>query len=169
MKSNIIITDRKLIEAAIASIASRGKKLDNEIQIAALSVINHVNEHREVSLVNKLYLALSAGARKTAMTSWLLAYGMVAANTDADTKKERPFIFDKAKATNLEGAQVMPWYNHKPDPAPDQVFDVVKAVHALLAKAGKASSVKGADLLHMLASTVEAYDGAHPAPEEAGE
>lgn len=156
-----LITDRKALETAIESIANRGKKLDADIQLAGLSCLNHLEQHGDITMVNRLYLALPQGARKAAMSAWLLNFGKLAANGDATTKKEKPFIFDKTKATDLDGAEETPWFTFKPDAAPDQIFDVVKALHALLAKAAKANAVTGPELLTSVRRMVEEYDESH--------
>lgn len=149
-----------LLNKEIASIKVAGAKLDARIQDAAVSVLYHFGENHDIRVVNRLvndlFGALSKGARKAAMTSWLLANCAVVANTDAATKKEKPFVYDKTKTTSPEQGMATPWYDHKPDPAPDEVFDLQKAVKALLAKAGKAETLKGGDskALRALAAAV---------------
>lgn len=63
------------INKAIASIHTRGKKLDADIQTAGLSILNHANEHGDSTLADKLVLALPKGSRKLALTEWLLEIG----------------------------------------------------------------------------------------------
>jgi hypothetical protein len=135
------------INKAIALIKTSGEKLDKLIQETAVSVLEHFAEHKDNGLVNRLYLAMPAGSRKTAMTSWLLAYGALAANTDNNTKKEQPFILDRDKATDPVAAALDMWYSHKPDNAPDKVFDLQKAVRGMIAKAMKAETVPSKDRL----------------------
>lgn len=137
--------EMKVIDVEIKAIAAAGKKLDDRIQKAGIDVLEHFAEHKDTGLVNRLYLALSRGARKTAMASWLLAYCAVVPNTDPKTKADQPFIYDKTKKTDPLAAAQDAWYDHKPDATPDEVFDLQKAVKALLAKAGKAGSIKGGD------------------------
>lgn len=148
--------DMKVIDAEIKAIATAGKALDKRIQKAAVDVLEHFAEHKDTGLVNRLYLALSKGARKTAMASWLMAYAAVVANTDPKTKAEQPFVYSKDKATDPLAAAVDMWYDHKPDAAPDEVFDLQKAVKALLAKAAKATTLKNgsSDTLNQLAELV---------------
>lgn len=149
-----------LLNKEIASIKVAGAKLDARIQDAAVSVLYHFGENHDIRVVNRLvndlFGALSKGARKAAMTSWLLANCAVVANTDAVTKKEKPFVYDKTKTTSPEQGMATPWYDHKPDQAPDEVFDLQKAVKSLLAKAGKAETLKGGDskALRALAAAV---------------
>lgn len=141
----------------ITSIARAGKKLDADIQRAALGALAQVGEHRNTTLVNRLYLSLSAGTRKAALTGWLLQFGSLVAN-DGDNKKEQPFKFNADKATNMAGAQAQPWFDFAPDKDPDQVFDVVAALNSLLRKAGKATSNNNPELVEALRSLVVPSD-----------
>lgn len=142
------ITD---INKEIAAIAVSGAKLDERIHICAVDVATHFAEFKDIGLVNRLYNALSKGARKSAMTEWLLAYTAVIANTEQATKKEAPFVCAKdahgkwTKETDVEAGEAHPWYDCKPDPKPDMVFDFQKMVKAALKKYGDAEEVKHCD------------------------
>lgn len=129
-----LIKDKKQFEAACASVAKRGTKLDADIQLLALSAVDHLIEHKNVHYINKLYTSLSAGMRKAALTEWMLKYGGVVANGEGN-KKEVPFICDRAKVPNMAGGAEEPWYMCKPDAEPDQVFDIVAALAAVIKKA----------------------------------
>lgn len=153
-------SDLASLNKELASIKAAGAKLDKRIQDAAVSVLYHFSVHKDNGLVNRLYRALPAGARKAAMTSWLLTHCAVVANTDKATKNEQPFVYAKDKATNPEAGAADPWYNHKADKAPDEIFDLQKAVKALLAKAARAPGVKGGD-----AETLKALAAAVRIPE----
>lgn len=128
------------INKAIDTIARSGAKLDALIQETGVDVLTHFAEHKDTGVVNRFFLAMPKGARKTAMVSWLLAYCAVSANADKANKATSPFIYDREKHTNPAAAAEDMWFNHKPDNAPDQVFDLQKAVRALLAKAAKATT-----------------------------
>ena len=90
------IMDKAAIEKAIDSIAKTGKKLDGDIQAAAVGCINHIETCGDVRLFNRLFLAMPKGARKGALTQWALAFGKVEANT-GDNKKEQPFIYARTR------------------------------------------------------------------------
>lgn len=150
-----LIEDSGKITAAINAIAKSGNKLDLDIQLVGLSVLNHAELHGDVTLINKLYLALPRGTRKTAMTQWLVAFGKVVANT-GDNKKEAPFSYDKTKATDLAGASQTPWFDFAPDKAPDALFDVQAAVASLLRRASKADKVSDPELIAKLSQLVNA-------------
>lgn len=144
------------LKKEIDKIKKDGSSLDSRIQRASVGVLSHFAEHKDTGLINRLYDALPKGARKAAWVSWILAYAAVVANTDKATKEEKPFLYAKDKTTNVEGGAADPWYNHKPEKAPDEVFDLQKAVKAILAKAGRAKELKNgnADALKALAAIV---------------
>lgn len=137
-----LITDKALLVKLIESIATRGKKLDSDIQLAGLSCLDHLAKHGDIGQINRLYLALGKGARKAALSSWLLSHGALVANTEKD-KADKPFIYTKDKATNVQAASQDPWYDHKPDAAPDEVFDLQKALEAIIKKAAGKELVHG--------------------------
>lgn len=153
-------SDLASLNKELASIKAAGAKLDSRIQHAAVAVLYHFDKNHDNGLVNRLYKALPEGSRKTAMTSWLLTHCAVSANKDKATKQEQPFVYDRNKKTDPEAGAADTWYSHKPDKAPAEVFDLQKAVRALLAKAGKAESIKGGD-----ADTLKALAAAAGIPE----
>ena len=147
-----LITETKLIDKAIASIANRGKKLDGDIQVAALSVINHIEKHGDVTLANRLFDALPKGARRLALAEWFLAFGKLAANTDKLTVKAGVhFVYAKDKKTDLAGGEETPWYEMKKEADVATAFDVQAELARLLAKIKKAQKdgveLKNADKL----------------------
>ena len=142
------------INKAIESIARSGAKLDILIQDTGVSVLEHFAEHKDTGVVNRLYIALPKGARKQAMASWLLAYGALSPNTNKESKAEQPFIFDREKRTDALAAAQDKWYDHKPDKAPDQVFDLQKAIRQVLAKAAKGTTTATTEQLKALAMAV---------------
>lgn len=150
MSTKNAILNKEEIETTIKRITVNGKKLDGDIQAAAVGCINHIEQCGDVRLFNRLFLALPKGARKSALTGWVLLYGKVIANTDNESKKEQPFVYDKEKTTQLAEAQRNPWFDFAPDKAPDEVFDLNKAVASLLARAGRAESVNNPELLAKL-------------------
>lgn len=129
-----LITDKVELNKLIASVTTQGKKLDAVIQLAGVSALAHLKEHGDIGFVNRLYLAMHKGARKSALTSWFLAHGSLVANTE-QSKNEKPFNYTKDKDTNVEAAYAEMWFAHKPDASPDEVFDIQKAIHAIIKKA----------------------------------
>jgi hypothetical protein len=152
--------DKNAIELAIKSIGTRGAGLDKDIQLTALSVIAHIDQHNEVSLFTKLYRALPKGSRSNALVAWAIAMSKVEVNLDKDTKKEFPFVCAKGKKTDLVEAAKKPWFDFKKPAEVSEEFDLDKAFSKFMAmidakiKAGKvdaeselAKSLKSASAL----------------------
>ena len=138
------------IKAEIASIAKAGKTLDGRIQRCAVAAFEHMIEHRDHTLLVDLYKALSKGQRRASMAAWIMQFTQLTANTDPATKADKPFVLDKEKAADLEGAKETMWFDAgKPEASPDEILDVNKAVMALLKKVKAAKDagrpVKGLD------------------------
>lgn len=129
------------INKAIDTITKSGAKLDKLIQDTGVAVLTHFAEHKDTGVVNRLYLAMPKGSRSTALASWLLAYGALTPNVAVATKKEQPFSYDKSKDTSPEAAAEDMWYDHKPEKAVDEAFDLQKAIRGILTKASKAKTV----------------------------
>jgi len=130
--------DVKAINQSIASIKTTGQKLDALIQSTAMEVLEHFQTHRDTGLVNRLFLALPKGTRGIALGQWLLRFVAVKVNTNMETKKDQPFVFDTSKVDammaddTLTRAAAVMWYDLKPEKALDEVFDVQTAFKAIL-------------------------------------
>ena len=153
-----IITSKAAIVTAIESIRTRGKKLDNDIWIAAVSVTAHADAHGDVTLANTLVDAMPKGSRVNALLAYLECFGKFSYD---DEKKE--LCFDKSKKTDLEGAQVASWVEFKPEP-PYKGLDLNVAILALIKKAtdrldsDNESDVIEADQLTALAKLAESFN-----------
>lgn len=145
-------TSAKIL-AAISLNTKAHAKVDTEWHDIGMSVMAHIWEHRDVSVVNNLvipmYTGLGKGARHAAMAEWLMSFLPVVANTDQATKNTHPFKFSKDKAKmepDFDKAQATPWYSMKKSPTPDQLFDL----NALIAQAFKKASEAAAKGLPVL-------------------
>ena len=65
-----LITDTKKLNSAIESIKTAGTKLDAMVHNTGLSVMAHVAEHRNTTLIAQLYDALPRSARRKNMIVW---------------------------------------------------------------------------------------------------
>lgn len=167
-----LIEGADAIGKAIDSITKRGKALDKDIHVAAMSAANHFAQHGDVTFINKLYNGMPKGARHAAMTLWLTTFAGVQANSDKAKAKNLPFIKDKAKAVDLEGGDKRPWFLLKPSPAPAEVLDVLKLTLALIEKAKKAAAEDGPGVQHgamleKLEALAEEFQGEEPATADA--
>ena len=127
-----LFTKTSDIVSAIEDIRSTGKKLDNMIQIAACSVIQHVGKHGDITLVNTLVEAMPQGSRVNALRDFIGTFSK--AEYDEATKA---FKFNKEKKTDLVGAQAIMWTEFKPEQA-YVAFDLQKLLASVLKKADAA-------------------------------
>lgn len=147
-------------------IKAAGAKLDARIQVAALSVISHIEKCGDVTVATGLMDAMPQGSRKTALIEWFLAHGKMRQNVDKAGKvnKDLPWLFDKSKETKLELGTENPWYTFKPEKLDEEAFDFQGLLASLLKRAEKAAAsgkeVKGADVLARIKLAAEGVSGA---------
>lgn len=133
------------LNKAIDSCNKRAASLMNDYQDVAVQALMRLAEHGDVGPINRILAGMPKGAKTNSMASWALAHGAVEVNTDAATKKSMPLRFTKAKATNVEAAIEDKWFDHMPEKAIDDVFDLSKAIAVIIAKAkGKQVKLGGA-------------------------
>ena len=114
------------INKAIASISNRGKRFDRDVQQAALSVINHAEQHGDVTLATSLVNALPKGSRSNALKAYLETFGKMTWDKDA-------FRHQSGKKTDMDGAKAIMWTEFKPEPA-YKPTDLPLSLTRLLAK-----------------------------------
>lgn len=134
----IITTD--LINKAIDSIARRGKRLDMDIHKCAVSIVNHVNEYHEVTLVNRLVDSMPKGARSNALRDWFENFCKCVYN-----KESKQFDFVKGASMPLEPAIAEPWFEFKPEPE-FKAIDSQKLIDSLFKTLSKGADSEHADL-----------------------
>lgn len=103
--------NKEQIVSAINSIQKNGKKLDNDIQKAALSIVQHVNQFHEVSLVNRLIEAMPKGSRVNALREWMMKHAKVTFN-----EAEQVFEPSREEPKNFDLALAEHWTSCKPEP-----------------------------------------------------
>lgn len=124
------------LNRACETIQEKGQKLDDFIQYTALSVLNHVMLHGDVTVVNKLYASMPKGSRKSALVEFLLQHGKLVAETDRMKSKTAPFLFAKGKEVDPElvAAKAKPWYDHKKDPVVADMLDIQAMIKQLVGR-----------------------------------
>lgn len=143
-------TATKLIEGAaeitkaINTWGSQGQKWVQQGHTLAMSALTHAAKHGDVTLLNRLYLAMPKGTKSSAMAEWIVAFSNLVPNTDKEAAKTSPFVVDKEKSINIPEAAQKPWHEFRPEPTPLEVFDLQKAVLAVINKARKAQTIEGA-------------------------
>lgn len=108
-----LLSGSAAIEKALQGITRKSTSLQKDIHVAACSVLQHVGQHREISLVTKLLTAVGDGHRRNALRAWFETYGMVA--FDGNDAK-----FDGTRKTRLGDAMAMPY--HSPSFKPEQEY-----------------------------------------------
>jgi hypothetical protein len=139
-----IIRDEKTLTKAIKAASVKAKAMDTEWQRLALSAVHFFAEHGQVGIINMVYTSLGKGARHQAMTQWLTTFAGVKPNSNKDTKGRVPFVKDKDKLVDLEGATAHNWFDMAPSKAPDEVIDF----YALILKAAKRTPKEGQQTAH---------------------
>ena len=136
----LVILDAKGIDAAITSIVKRGASLDNLIQQAAASVVQHIEDCGDITLANRLQVSMPKGSRSNAMTAYLLACAklkvrVLPANATKAMKeafKDMPFEFNRDGKTDMEAALAKPWYEFKKPKSIEQEFGVKELSASIL-------------------------------------
>lgn len=155
-----IIKTSAELDKAIASWASRSKKLMHEGHVLAMSALTLMQKANDTGPMNRLLLAMPKGTKVKSMKEWMLAFAPLSQNEgqDASTK---PLLYRKDGEYDLVNAAKNPWFNFSPEVAQDPVFDVLKAIDNIIKRA------EGKELVHAelltklqeLASTGEDDDG----------
>lgn len=149
-----LIKGAEAIDKAIVSIQTRGKKLDHDIHVAAVSCLAHHKQHGDVTLINRLVEAMPKGSRVNALREFVQAVGGVSYD-----EKAKAFKHEKGKAFDMEAAVATSWTEYKPEPE-YKPFDAMAAMKAMLKRVDDADPAKGdkvtpeqAKALHTLAAS----------------
>ncbi len=121
------------IGKAIASIATRGKRFEQDVHLAACSVLAHVEKCGDITLANLLIGAVPTLARKNALRDWFINFGRM--EYDA---KNKTMTYNHKKVTLQDDANATPFWKFKPE-AEYVPFDLNAAIQAVLKRAQKAA------------------------------
>jgi hypothetical protein len=102
-----------LVAKHIMSIAARGAKLDNDIHSGAMACLYHADKHGDITLMNRLLMAMPKSTRRNALAQWAVAFGKFKPNEDKSTLETAPLAFDKAKSTDIPAAQAKPFWDFR--------------------------------------------------------
>ena len=120
-KVNIkLLKGAEAINNSITSIGRRGKSLDKDTHVTALSILQHAEDHGDVTLATRLVDTVSAGMRRNSLIKWFETFGIMTYQK-VDKKKgieTAGFKVDRKKKTDMEKAMVTPYY--------DKTFKVVE-------------------------------------------
>jgi hypothetical protein len=121
-----LITGSTELLKAIADVNLKGKALETLIHTVAVSILVHVEKHREVSLANKLIEAVPNLARKNALRDWFIAFGKMTYD-----KETQVMVFSKTATTNDKDATQNPFWTFKPE-SEYVPFDLIAATNNLI-------------------------------------
>jgi hypothetical protein len=125
------------INAAIAAVATLGKKWEADVQHIAVSVIAHIEDCGDVTVADTLVAALPKGARSSALKAYLETFSKAVWQEAAPkTKTPAKFIHDKTKVTDMDGALKTTWAAFKPEP-PYKPMDLCDLLSKMLARVEK--------------------------------
>jgi len=113
-----LITDGTKLKAAIKSIANRGKKLDADIHVAATSVLEHVKQHGDTTVVASLVSAMPKSARRKALIHWVKAFAPISVEQDKSgkvTAKLNPIREADKSDFAIEDAFETPFWDFTPE------------------------------------------------------
>lgn len=97
----------------IVSIKGRGRTLDNDIHCTALACIMHAEKHGDITLINRLLMAMPRSVRRNALAQWAVAFGKFLPNDAKDAPADAPLMFNKAGKTDMEGATAKPFWDFR--------------------------------------------------------
>ena len=124
-----LISGAANIKSAIDSIERRGKKYDHDVQIAALSAMQHHVEHGDVTLINRLVGSMPKGSRVNALRAFIETFGAV--RFDAESKL---FVHVKGGTFRLDDAMAVMWNEFKPEAAYQPITDPFKRFDQLVSQ-----------------------------------
>ena len=128
-----LLVGKAAIVKAIASIANRGKKLEQDMHLVACSILDHVDQHGDVTVLNAMIDDMPKSARTNALREWFLEFGKVAYNEES-----KHFVYNKAGTTKLQSAMEQPFWEFKPEKA-FVAFDLNAEITKLLKRVEKAA------------------------------
>lgn len=146
----------KAIEDALMSIHRRGQTLQQDIHVAACSVLQHLGQHSDIRMVAKLFNAMPEASRKNAMRDWFAAFGPV--TFDGDTP-----VFVPGGKVKLGDAMANPFWKFSPE-KPYQAIDVAALIASTikkLEKDAKETKANHAPLIAGLEKLIPAAPTAH--------
>jgi hypothetical protein len=102
-----------LVAKHILSIQARGAKLDNDIHSGAMACLFHADKHGDITLMNRLLMAMPKSTRRNALAQWAVAFGKFQPNEDKSTAESAPLAFAKSKTTDITAALAKPFWDFR--------------------------------------------------------
>lgn len=102
-----------LVGKHILSIQARGAKLDNDIHSGAMACLYHADKHGDITLMNRLLMAMPKSTRRNALAQWAVAFGKFQPNEDKSTLETAPLAFRKDGKTDIDAALAKPFWDFR--------------------------------------------------------
>lgn len=134
----------------------------------SLAALAHLSAHGDIGPINRLYCAMPKGTKSSSMAQWIMSFASVRVNEDT-SDKAKPFVFAKDKKCDLAGAVKTAWYEFKPEPTVQELYDVAAGLRKVLAQAQKAANVSHREALAEIEAILEGIDKAEPATADSEE
>ncbi|QWY83396.1 hypothetical protein [Rhizobium phage RHph_X3_9] len=149
------------IATKLKSIHNRGQKLQRDVHIAACSILQHVEENRDMRVVQKfigmLVNSMPEAYRVNALRDWLAEFGPIAWDNN------KP-VYVADKKTELTAAMATPFWKLSPE-KPYQPVDFDKSIDALIQKLRKDTEQTMTDHSFRIAALEACKKAAPAAPE----
>lgn len=104
-----LLVGEKAIKAALVSIHRRGQSLQQDMHVAACSVLAHIEKHSDIRLISDLLTAMPESSRKNAMRDWFVKFGPVMFEGNDP-------VFVKGKTCDLKAAMATTFWALVPEP-----------------------------------------------------
>jgi hypothetical protein len=135
-----LLVGEKAIKDALMSIHRRGQTLQQDMHVAACSVLAHVEKHSDIRLITAMIAACPEMTRKNALKEWFVKFGPVTIDGD-----EVEFV--KGKGCDLKTAMLTPFWTLLPEPD-YKAIEVVKFLDKAIKQLARDEKELGKPGLH---------------------
>ena len=157
-----LLTSASEITKKINTVAKSGQTFQNAVQLAAVSIVAHMAQHRDKTLLSSLYDAMPNGSRRKTMVDWVNAnvvavecsYGKEGLTVElADVKSPEWQAFTAEIDAVVEKMQDEPWHGYAKEKGEQDKLSMDAIIQYLNRKdeALKAKLVKVAEFAESLA------------------
>lgn len=154
-----IIKDARVLSRKIGSIRTRGKKLDADIHLSAVSCLYHASLCGDTTLLSRLCQAMPRGARVKALCTWVEAFAPI--KIDRKTLKAKVRKGWTAEEFKIGEADATPFWDFTTETEPkDFTVDALVAMLTRIAKGNTAKSPADAETKQAALKAIKAIRGA---------
>jgi hypothetical protein len=103
-----LLTDTAEILKAVDDSTAKGRSYEKHLHLAACSCLNHLAEHGDITLLQRLITTLPKATRRNALIAWAEEFG--SASFDEEAKVLR---YDREKTSDIDAAIDTPFWEYK--------------------------------------------------------